>query len=82
MDTQAAEPLGYGHGFVGSNTGMNKIAYKLPEAASALDLDEPTLTTLRDHGLLITYRIGRDEYVSDFALRDLQHRLEVGIHTE
>ena len=44
-----------------------------------MDLDETTLTALRDNGLLITYRIGRDEYVSDFALRDLQHRLEVGI---
>lgn len=58
--------------------GMNKFTYKLAEAASALSLDETTLTALRDHGLLITYRISKDEYVSDFALRDLQHRLEVG----
>ena len=57
---------------------MNKIAYKLPEAARAMDVDQATLTALRDEGLLITYRIGRDEYVTDFALRDLQHRLEVG----
>lgn len=58
---------------------MRKLAYKLTDAAREMDVDEKILASLRDSGQLITYRIGRDEYVTDYALRDLQHRLEVGL---
>jgi hypothetical protein len=56
---------------------MRKLAHKIAHAARRLDLDQRTLEGLRDEGLLITYRIGETEYVTDHALRDLQHRLEV-----
>lgn len=56
---------------------MKKIAHKLTDAASRLDVEPRTLESLRDEGLLITYRLGGVEYLTDHALRDLQHRLEV-----
>lgn len=55
----------------------DQLAYKLRDAARALDVDELALAGLRDDGLLVTYRLGGHEYVTDHALRDLQHRLEV-----
>lgn len=53
------------------------IAYRLSVAARVLDVDELTLAGLRDDGLIVTYSLGGVEYVTDHALRDLQHRLEV-----
>lgn len=60
---------------------MKQIAYKLRQAARVLDVDPRTLEGLRDEGLIVTYRIGQTEYVTDYALRDLQHRLEVAMAT-
>lgn len=55
---------------------MNRISYKLIDAARALDITKGTLVRLRNEGHVITYKIGLAEYVTDYALRDLQMRLE------
>jgi hypothetical protein len=61
---------------------MDKISYRLSAAADVLDVPESTLVELRDACLVITYRIGDEEFVTDYALRDLQQRLEIGVTAE
>lgn len=59
-----------------------QLAYRLPDAARVLDVDERTMAGLARDGLILTYRIGDAEFVSDYALRDLQHRLEAAFALE
>ena len=57
---------------------MTPITYRLPDAARILDVPESYLAELRDNGKLLTYCLAGVEYITDHAMRDLQHRAEVG----